>query len=96
MMALLGAIFLGESPLNPIQMLWTNLIIDVTGSIALILEKPRQRQISKTPYPRRDKILTPSMMRMIIIQALAQVVILSIILFFGPQLFGVVSSIGVD
>lgn len=36
-MALIGAIFLGESPLNPLQMLWTNIVIDLIGSIAIIL-----------------------------------------------------------
>jgi len=41
MMALLGAVFLGESPLNPLQMFWTNIIIDFIGSIALIIEEPR-------------------------------------------------------
>jgi Ca2+ transporting ATPase len=36
-MALLGAVFVGESPLNPMQMLWINLIIDLLGSLSLIL-----------------------------------------------------------
>ena len=39
-MALFGAVFLGESPLHPLQMLWINIIIDLLGSISLILEKP--------------------------------------------------------
>lgn len=33
---LLGAVFLGEGPLHPLQMLWTNLLIEVIGSIAII------------------------------------------------------------
>jgi P-type E1-E2 ATPase len=37
-MALLGAVLLGESPLNPLQMCWTNVIIDLIGSLALITE----------------------------------------------------------
>ena len=36
-MALFGAVFVGESPLNPMQMLWINLVIDILGSISLIL-----------------------------------------------------------
>jgi magnesium-transporting ATPase (P-type) len=43
MMALLGAIFSGESPLHPMQMLWINIIVDILGSISLILEKPLER-----------------------------------------------------
>ena len=34
---LLGAVFFGEGPLHPLQMLWTNLLIDVLGSIPIIL-----------------------------------------------------------
>ena len=34
---LLGAVFLGEGPLHPLQMLWTNLLIEVIGSVAIIL-----------------------------------------------------------
>ena len=36
-MTLLGAVFLGEGPLHPLQMLWINLLIDILGSIAIIL-----------------------------------------------------------
>ena len=36
-MALLGAVFVGESPLHPLQLLWINLTIDLLGSISLIL-----------------------------------------------------------
>lgn len=39
---LLGAVFLGEGPLHPLQMLWTNLLIEVIGSIAIILETPKE------------------------------------------------------
>ena len=80
---LLGAVFLGEGPLHPLQMLWTNLLIDVLGSIAIILEPPHSGEV-KRPYSRRDKILTPVMMKTIGYQALAQVICLSIILFAGP------------
>lgn len=37
-MTLLGAVFLGKGPLHPLQMLWINLLIDILGSVALILE----------------------------------------------------------
>lgn len=36
-MTLLGAVFLGEGPLHPLQMLWTNLLIEVIGSVAIIM-----------------------------------------------------------
>jgi magnesium-transporting ATPase (P-type) len=95
-MALLGAIFLGESPLHPMQMLWINIIIDIFGSISLILEKPLEMEINRTPYRRRDKILTTDMIKLIVVQAFVQVVILSGILFAGPALLGIVSSVSVE
>lgn len=33
--AFAGSAFLSESPLNPIQMLWVNLIMDTLASLAL-------------------------------------------------------------
>jgi hypothetical protein len=33
---------------------------------------------------------------MIIVQSIIQVFILSIILFYGPEIFGIVSSVGVE
>ena len=35
-MTLIGLIFLDESPLNAIQMLWINLIMDTFASLALV------------------------------------------------------------
>lgn len=37
-LAFIGAVFLKESPLNPVQMLWINLIMDTLASLALATE----------------------------------------------------------
>jgi magnesium-transporting ATPase (P-type) len=34
-LAFVGGVFLKQSPLNPIQMLWVNLIMDTLSSLAL-------------------------------------------------------------
>ena len=47
----------------------------------------------KKPYSRRDKILTDSMMKTIGYQAFVQVVCLSMILFSGPNMLGIISSV---
>ena len=39
-MVFVGSAILGESPLNPIQMLWVYLIMDPLGSLALATEPP--------------------------------------------------------
>jgi len=40
----LGGCTIGRTPLNVIQMLWTNLIMDVLGAIALGTEPPNKDQ----------------------------------------------------
>ena len=39
-LAFTGAAVLKESPLNPIQMLWVNLIMDTMAALALATESP--------------------------------------------------------
>lgn len=39
-MAFLGGVVLGESPINSVQMLWVNLIMDTFASLALATEPP--------------------------------------------------------
>lgn len=39
-MSFLGAVVLKESPLNTIEMLWVNLIMDTFASLALATEPP--------------------------------------------------------
>ena len=81
--ALVGGIFLGDSPLNSIQMLWVNLIIDTFAALALATEPPKEEIIRGKPYPKNESIVTPVMWRNVIGQAVFQIVVLSILLFFG-------------
>jgi Ca2+ transporting ATPase len=48
------------------------------------------------PYSRTEKIITSQMWRFILMSAVFQIVVLVIILFRGPEIFGVQSSIGLD
>ncbi len=83
-MALLGAVFVGESPLHPMQLLWINLVIDLLGSISLILEKPQAKDLNMRPYSRREKLLTADMSKMILCQSTIQVIVLSFVMFSSP------------
>ena len=69
-MALVGGIFLGDSPLNSIQLLWVNLIIDTFAALALATEPPKEEIIRGKPYPKNENIITPVMWRNVIGQAL--------------------------
>lgn len=41
---ILGGAFLGHTPLNVIQMLWVNLIMDILGAIAIGTEPYKENQ----------------------------------------------------
>ena len=91
-MTFLGGIILKDSPLNAIEMLWVNLIMDSFASLALATEKPSNELLNRKPYSRDANILTPMMKLNIISQALFQILILTIILFYGDIIFGVPSD----
>lgn len=91
-MAFLGGVVLRESPLNPIQMLWVNLIMDTFAALALATEEPSDELLKRPPYPRDEYMITPLMWRNIIMQAIFQCIILSIVLFNGDTIFNVPSG----
>ena len=91
-MTLLGGVILKDSPLNAIQMLWVNLIMDSFASLALATEKPNDKLLERKPYKRNASILTVFMKANIVSQGLFQIIILLFILFKGDTLFGVNSD----
>ena len=91
-MTFLGGIILKDSPLNAIQMLWVNLIMDSFASLALATEDPTDALLDRKPYSRDASILTPMMKLNIISQSVFQIIILTLIIFYGDYLFGVPSD----
>ena len=91
-MTLLGGLILKDSPLNAIQMLWVNLIMDSFASLALATEKPSNKLLERKPYKRDSSILTPFMKANILSQGIFQILILLFIIFKGDKLFGVNSD----
>lgn len=66
---ILGGMTLGHPPLNVIQMLWTNLIMDILGAIAIGTEPYKKDQSKSNRISRRDKILVIEIWRQILGQA---------------------------
>lgn len=95
-MTFLGGIILKDSPLNAIEMLWVNLIMDSFASLALATESPSDELLNRMPYKRGADILTPMMYMNIISQAIFQIIILIVILFYGDVIFGVPSDRGLE
>ena len=88
--AFLGAVVLSQSPLNTIEMLWVNLIMDTFASLALATDPPNENLLKKPPYSRNEYIVNGSMWRNIFGHSLYQIFVLCLILFGFPGFFGIV------
>lgn len=50
-------------------MLWVNLIMDTFASLALATEPPNESLLKRSPYKRSDSIVSPTMWKNILMQA---------------------------
>lgn len=91
-MTLVGGVILADSPLNSIQMLWVNLIMDSFASLALATEPPSDKLLRRKPYPKDVSIITATMKVNIGAQAAYQIIVLIIIIFYGDLIFNVPSD----
>ena len=74
-----------ETPLNSIQMLWVNLIMDSLGSLALITEPPYDSLLQKRPTRKDESIINGIMWKNISLQALFEILLLLILYIKGPS-----------
>ena len=80
----IGSVILKDSPLNAVQMLWVNLIMDTLGALALATEPPQEEILNRPPYAKDNAIVTDIMWRNVFGHAIYQIVILMTIVFVGP------------
>ncbi|KAL0012761.1 hypothetical protein SO802_007869 [Lithocarpus litseifolius] len=78
-----AAVSSGEVPLNAVQLLWVNLIMDTLGALALATEPPTDHLMHRTPVGRREPLVTNIMWRNLLIQAVYQVAVLLVLNFAG-------------
>lgn len=76
----------GTVPLNAVQLLWVNLIMDTLGALALATEPPTNHLMHRHPVGRRTPLVTNIMWRNIIIQAVYQVLVLLVLNFDGERI----------
>lgn len=81
-----GAILLQESPLQAIQLLWVNMIMDSLASLALATELPKPELLQRPPQVRDDFIVSRKMAKHIIYMSIFQMVVLFIFLFGGEYM----------
>ena len=82
-LAFTGACVMQDSPLKAVQMLWVNLIMDTLASLALATELPTPELLLRKPYGRTKALISRTMAKNILGQALYQLVITFGIMFFG-------------
>jgi Ca2+-transporting ATPase len=78
----------GPPPLNAVQMLWVNLIMDTLGALALATEMPTPELLERLPYKRSASLISRPMWRNILSQSAFQIVLLLVLMFAGAELFG--------
>jgi Ca2+ transporting ATPase len=76
-----------EPPINAIQMLWVNIIMDSFAALALATEPPNDKLLFERPYGKTESILTRSMWRNIVCVAIYQIGVLLTLMFVKPYFF---------
>lgn len=82
----IGAILLKESPLQAIQLLWVNMIMDSLASLALATELPKPELLERQPQQKEDFVVSRKMTKHIVYMSIFQMVVLFIFLFGGEYM----------
>jgi P-type Ca2+ transporter type 2C len=94
-----SAVLQREPPLNPVMMLWVNLIMDTMGALALGTEPPSRRLLQRRPYSSNTSLVSRRMWRHIAVQSIFQFTMLITLLLIGESALGIntgfIESIGV-
>jgi len=91
----IGAVTGFGQPLNAVQMLWVNLVMDTMGALALGTEAPTMELLNRRPYKRSASLVSYPMIRFILSQAAFQLMIL-FVLMFVPAVFKVEGTTMLD
>ncbi|KAI6966817.1 calcium-translocating P-type ATPase [Hortaea werneckii] len=75
-----------QSVLTAVQLLWINLIMDTMAALALATDPPSRRILERKPDPKSAPLISTTMWKMIIGQAIYQLVVTLIIYFAGPRI----------
>ena len=82
-----GSVIFADPPLTSVQMLWVNLIMDTFAALALATEPPSDDLLNRPPQSRNETIVSPTMWRNILGQAVYQIGWLLALLFEGKNIF---------
>lgn len=85
--AFVGSVVLQYSPLQPIQLLWVNLIIDSLAALALATEPPTIDLLYRPPQGRDEYIISRKMLKQIVSMSIYMIGIMYSICFAGEYFF---------
>lgn len=77
-----------KSVLTAVQLLWVNLIMDTFAALALATDAPTPAILDRKPASKRTGLVTLRMWKMIIGQAIFQLIITFMLHFGGEKMFG--------
>lgn len=76
------------SVLTAVQLLWVNLIMDTFAALALATDAPTPEILNRKPTPKSASLISLNMWKMIIGQAIFQLVVTFIMYFAGARILG--------
>ncbi|ODQ68360.1 calcium-translocating P-type ATPase [Nadsonia fulvescens var. elongata DSM 6958] len=82
----------GTSVLSAVQLLWVNLIMDTFAALALATDPPHHNVLKREPDSKKKPLISATMWKMILGQAIVQLVVTFILYFGGPKWFNVQSE----
>ena len=73
-----------QTPINSIQILWIDLIMDCLATLSLATEVPHDGLLKRKPTNRNENLINKNMFKHAISQAITQYIILMTIYLYGP------------
>lgn len=74
--------------LTAVQLLWVNLIMDTFAALALATDPPSPSMLDRKPDRKNAPLISPTMWKMIIGQAIYQLVVVFVLFFRGAHILG--------
>ena len=74
-----------QTPINSIQILWIDLIMDCLATLSLATEVPHDGLLKRKPINRRENLINKTMFKHAICQSITQYIILMMIYLYGPR-----------
>jgi P-type Ca2+ transporter type 2B len=85
---IIGIVLFGRPPLNSVQLLWINLVMDTFAALALASEPPMPSVIQGPPFTEKVSILSPTVWRQILGITLWNTIIMTLVMVFGRLIGG--------